>query len=152
MIQGKAMKKKILLVLLTALVLLQFLPLNAPTGSNRNEIKTNEEVKKILRKSCYDCHSDLTVWPWYTKVFPINVYLYHHVEEGKGELNFSEWETLSKKDKAKKGDEILEALEEGEMPLSDYVLLHPNAKISKEELDVLKNWIQGLEEDFQKEP
>lgn len=152
MIQGKTMKKKILLVLLTAFVLLQFLPLTAPNGNNRNEIKGNEEVKKILRKSCYDCHSDLTVWPWYTKVFPVNVYLYHHVEEGKAELNFSEWETLSKKDKAKKGDEILEALEEGEMPLSDYILLHPNAKISKEELEVLKNWLQGLEEDFQKEP
>lgn len=152
MIQGNRMKKKILLVLLTAFVLLQFLPLTAPSGTNPNEIKGNEEVKKILRKSCYDCHSDLTVWPWYTKLFPVNVYLYHHVEEGKAELNFSEWETLSKKDKAKKGDEILEALEEGEMPLGDYILLHPNAKISKDELEVLKNWIQGLEEDFQKEP
>ncbi|MBM9501852.1 heme-binding domain-containing protein [Leptospira sp. 201903071] len=146
------MKKRILLVLITAVVLLQFLPLSVPSGKNENEIQTVDEVKKILKKSCYDCHSDLTVWPWYTKVFPINVYLYHHVEEGKAELNFSEWETLSKKEKAKKGDEILEALEEGEMPLGDYVLLHPNSKISKEELEILKNWIQGLEEDFQKEP
>ncbi|MBM9578754.1 heme-binding domain-containing protein [Leptospira sp. 201903070] len=146
------MKKRILLVLLIGLGLLQFLPLSAPSGKNENEIRTSDEVKKILKQSCYDCHSDLTAWPWYTKVFPINVYLYHHVEEGKAELNFSEWETLSKKDKAKKGDEILEALEEGEMPLQDYVLLHPDSKISKEELEVLKNWIEDLEEDFQKEP
>nr|OCA01179.1 Heme-binding domain protein [Leptospira interrogans serovar Copenhageni/Icterohaemorrhagiae] len=67
------------------------------------------------------------------------------------ELNFSEWELLSKKEKSTKGDSILEVLEEGEMPPLDYILLHPSAKITEEELEVLKNWIQNLEEEYQKE-
>ncbi|MCG6167850.1 heme-binding domain-containing protein [Leptospira sp. FAT2] len=145
------MKKKLLLGFVLALFLLQFLPLNPPGGDNREEIETSDEVKKILRKSCYDCHSDLTVWPWYSKIFPVNAYLYHHVEEGKAELNFSQWKTLTKKEKSTRGDSILETLEEGEMPPADYVLFHPSAKISPEELDVLKNWIQDLEEEYQKE-
>ncbi|PJZ55931.1 heme-binding domain-containing protein [Leptospira barantonii] len=145
------MKKKILLSFAAAILLLQFLPLKPPEGKNQNEIQTSDEVKKILKKSCYDCHSDLTVWPWYSKIFPVNAYLFHHVDEGKAELNFSQWGELSKKEKSNKGDSILETLEEGEMPPSDYVLLHPSAKITKEELEVLKNWIHDLEEEYQKE-
>lgn len=91
------MKKKLFLSLITTILLLQFLPIRPPEGKNRNEIQTSDEVKKILRKSCYDCHSDLTEWPWYSKIFPINVYLYRHVREGKVELNLSEWGSLSKK-------------------------------------------------------
>ncbi|UPY78147.1 heme-binding domain-containing protein [Leptospira weilii] len=145
------MKKKLLLSLITAILFLQFLPIRPPEGTNRNEIQTSDEVKKILRKSCYDCHSDLTEWPWYSKIFPVNVYLYNHVEEGKVELNFSEWNSLSKKAKSTKGDSILETLEEGEMPPRDYVLLHPSAKVTQEELQVLKNWVQDLEEEYRKE-
>ncbi|AJR14566.1 heme-binding domain protein [Leptospira interrogans serovar Icterohaemorrhagiae str. Verdun HP] len=152
-IQKKDMKKKFLfsIAAVITILILQFLPLHPPQGKNQNEIQTSNEVKKILNQSCYDCHSDLTLWPWYSKIFPINFYLYRHVEEGKMELNFSEWELLSKKEKSTKGDSILEVLEEGEMPPLDYILLHPSAKITEEELEVLKNWIQNLEEEYQKE-
>ncbi|EMO71663.1 heme-binding domain-containing protein [Leptospira santarosai] len=145
------MKKKLFLSLITTILLLQFLPIRPPEGKNRNEIQTSDEVKKILRKSCYDCHSDLTEWPWYSKIFPINVYLYRHVREGKVELNLSEWGSLSKKEKSTKGDSILETLEEGEMPPGDYILLHPSAKITREELQILKNWVRDLEEEYGKE-
>ncbi|KXZ30260.1 heme-binding protein [Leptospira santarosai] len=145
------MKKKLFLSLITTILLLQFLPIRPPEGKNRNEIQTSDEVKKILRKSCYDCHSDLTEWPWYSKIFPINVYLYRHVREGKVELNLSEWGSLSKKEKSTKGDSILETLEEGEMPPGDYILLHPSAKITQYELQILKNWVRDLEEEYRKE-
>ncbi|EMJ96061.1 heme-binding domain-containing protein [Leptospira alstonii] len=145
------MKKKLSFSFVAAILLLQFLPLRPPDGKNQNEIQTSEEVKKILRRSCYDCHSDLTEWPWYSKIFPVNVYLYRHVEEGKAELNFSEWGLLSKKEKSSKGDSIVETLEEAEMPPGDYILLHPSAKIAEEELEVLKNWIHDLEEEYRKE-
>ncbi|XDD51755.1 heme-binding domain-containing protein [Leptospira sp. WS92.C1] len=145
------MKKKILLILVFTILLLQFLPLIPPVGNNSNEIKAPDEVKKILKRSCYDCHSDLTVWPWYSKIFPINVYLYHHVEEGKTELNFSGWEILTKKERSNQGDSVLETLEESEMPPTDYILLHPSAKISKEDLEILQNWVHTLEEDYHKE-
>ncbi|EKR63849.1 heme-binding domain protein [Leptospira weilii str. 2006001853] len=145
------MKKKLLFSLITAILFLQFLPIRPPEGTNRNEIQTSDEVKKILRKSCYDCHSDLTEWPWYSKIFPVNVYLYNHVKEGKVELNFSEWNSLSKKEKSTKGDSILETLEEKEMPPGNYILLHPSAKVTREELQVLKNWVRDLEEEYRKE-
>ncbi|MDI7195642.1 heme-binding domain-containing protein [Leptospira santarosai] len=145
------MKKKLFLSLITTILLLQFLPIRPPEGKNRNEIQTSDEVKKILRKSCYDCHSDLTEWPWYSKIFPINVYLYRHVREGKVELNLSDWGSLSKKEKSIKGDSILETLEEGEMPPGDYILLHPSAKITQDELQILKNWVRDLEEEYGKE-
>ncbi|MDI7185428.1 heme-binding domain-containing protein [Leptospira santarosai] len=145
------MKKNLFLSLITTILLLQFLPIRPPEGKNRNEIQTSDEVKRILRKSCYDCHSDLTEWPWYSKIFPINVYLYRHVREGKVELNLSEWGSLSKKEKSTKGDSILETLEEGEMPPGDYILLHPSAKITQDELQILKNWVRDLEEEYGKE-
>ncbi|EMO28680.1 heme-binding domain protein [Leptospira interrogans serovar Bataviae str. HAI135] len=65
------MKKKFLFSIVSAvtILLLQFLPLRPPQGKNQNEIQTTDEVKKILNQSCYDCHSDLTRWPWYSKIF-----------------------------------------------------------------------------------
>lgn len=73
------------------------------------------------------------------------------MKEGKVELNFSEWNSLSRKAKSTKGDSILETLEEGEMPPGNYILLHPSAKVTQEELQVLKNWVQDLEEEYRKE-
>ncbi|TGK35451.1 heme-binding protein [Leptospira gomenensis] len=145
------MKKKIAIVVFTVFVLFQFFPFSVPSGDNSGEIEAPEEVKKILRRSCYDCHSDLTEWPWYTKLFPVNVYLYHHVEEGRAELNFSEWKSLTRKERATKADSVSEVLEEGEMPLRDYLFLHPEAKLSAEDLEVLRDWISFVNEEYQKE-
>ncbi|TGJ99298.1 heme-binding protein [Leptospira semungkisensis] len=125
---------------------LQFIPVLPPLGMNANEIKTEERVKKILRRSCYDCHSDLVQWPWYSKVFPVSLYIAHHIEEGREELNFSEWEALTAAKKADKAEEILEEIEEGEMPPKDYILLHSDAKLDKEEIEILRDWLQTFAE------
>ncbi|EPG67274.1 heme-binding protein [Leptospira wolffii] len=121
---------------------LQFLPVQPPLGMNANEIKTEESVKKIFRRACYDCHSDIVRWPWYSKIFPVSLYIAHHVEEGREELNFSEWESLKPSKKSDKAEDILDEITEGNMPPKDYLLMHPDAKIDPEELETLKDWLQ----------
>ncbi|EQA43325.1 heme-binding domain protein [Leptospira broomii serovar Hurstbridge str. 5399] len=121
---------------------LQFVPVEFPSGKNAKEIQTEESVKKIFRKSCYDCHSDLVKWPWYSRIFPVSLYLIHHVEEGKDELNFSEWEDLKPSEKADLAEKILEEIEDGEMPLWDYKILHPESKLNREDLETVRDWLQ----------
>lgn len=107
-------------------------PLSAPAG-----------VEKILRQSCYDCHSNTTVWPWYSRVAPVSWFVVHHVKEGREHLNFSGWNNLSHKDQAEALDEIREQIEEGEMPLSTYVLGHPEAALSPQEKTELLDWAKA---------
>lgn len=132
--------------ILVVFLALQLIPVQPPLGKNANEIKTEERVKKIFRKSCYDCHSDLVQWPWYSKVFPVSLYISHHIEEGREELNFSEWETLKPEKKADLAEEILEEVEEGQMPPKDYIFLHSNSKLDQEEIEVLRDWLQTFAE------
>ncbi len=107
-IQKNDLKKNFLFsfAAVITILILQFLPLHPPQGKNQNEIQTSNEVKMILNQTSYDCHSDLTLWPWYSKIFPINFYLYRHVEDGKMELNFTERQLLSKNEKSTNGDSI----------------------------------------------
>ncbi|EPG75443.1 heme-binding domain protein [Leptospira fainei serovar Hurstbridge str. BUT 6] len=125
---------------------LQFVPVEFPSGKNAKEIQTEESVKKIFRRSCYDCHSDLVKWPWYSRIFPVSLYLIRHVDEGKDELNFSEWEDLKPSEKADLAEKILEEIEEGEMPLWDYKILHPEAKLDQEDMETVRDWLQTYAE------
>ena len=95
----------------------------------------------ILQTSCFDCHSNYTNYPWYTNIQPIGWWLNHHVDEGKEELNFSEFESYSLKRKLHKLEEIKEMVEEGEMPLSSYTLIHGDTKLSPEQKEILYTWV-----------
>ncbi|PJZ68199.1 heme-binding protein [Leptospira perolatii] len=142
------MKRKVAILGVCTIVLigvLQFVPVEFPSGENAKEIITEETVKKIFRKSCYDCHSDLVRWPWYSKIYPISVYLAQHVRDGKEELNFSSWEDLSQDKRLDKAEDIVEEVEEGKMPPWDYRLLHPDSKLTEEEVVHLKNWLKNYQ-------
>lgn len=93
-------------------------------------------VKEILQRSCYDCHSNETRWPWYSYVAPVSWLLAHDVEEGREELNFSDWARYSKD--THKLEEIAEEVEEGEMPMPIFLVMHSEAKVSESELSLLK--------------
>ncbi|TGK14679.1 heme-binding protein [Leptospira fluminis] len=143
------MKRILIRIGIGSLVLfagLQFIPLQFPSGKNAKEIQSEESVKKIFRKACYDCHSDLVKWPWYSRIFPVSLYLIRHVQEGKDELNFSDWEGMKRSEQADLAEKILEEIEDGEMPPKEYVLLHSEAKLDKEELETLKDWLQSYTE------
>ena len=98
------------------------------------------DVQLILSRSCADCHSNETVYPWYSKVTPFNWFLYDHIDTGRHELNFSVWNTYSKEKKMRKLEEVCEQLEVGAMPLPSYLWIHRDAAMTKSDADVLCGW------------
>lgn len=104
------------------------------------------DVAVILHKACYDCHSNNTHYPWYSNIQPVGMWLAHHVDEGKDELNFSEFGSYKPRRKARKMHELVEEVEEGEMPLESYTLIHGEAKLTAEEKQKLIEWAKGLEQ------
>ena len=97
---------------------------------------SSPEVEAIARRACYDCHSNETVWKTYHRVPGINAAVRHHVDEGRGFLNFSTWDQPQRE-----AEEAIEAIEEGEMPLSSYLWVHPEANLSDADRAAL---IEGL--------
>lgn len=93
-------------------------------------------TRDLAQRACFDCHSNETVWPWYSNVAPVSWVLQRHVDEGRAELNFSTWGSGQE---AAEAEELVEVIREGEMPPSDYLLLHPEARLSASEQDALVN-------------
>lgn len=93
-------------------------------------------TRELAQAACFDCHSNETVWPWYSKIAPASWLLVRDVSEGRGELNFSEWSASEQE-----SDELVEAIRSGEMPPWYYALMHPEARLSDVEKDEL---IAGL--------
>lgn len=145
------MVKKILIVLLVVLVVIQFIrpEKNRATAVSENDITAYytvpENVQSILKKACYDCHSNNTEYPWYANIQPIGWWLQDHINEGKEELNFSEFGTYSAKKAAHKMEEVGEMVEEEEMPLESYTLIHKGAVLTHEEAETLIKWSKQIE-------
>jgi hypothetical protein len=145
------MLKKVLLVLLVAFIVIQFIrpAKNQAAGVSANDISKHVEVPanvaKILERSCYDCHSNNTSYPWYSNIQPVAWWLNDHVVEGKAELNFSEFGSYKPKKQAHKMEEVAEMLEADEMPLKSYTLIHTNAVLNAEEKAAVITWAKSLE-------
>jgi hypothetical protein len=144
------MVKKIAIGLLVALVIIQFFrpARNISADKSPNDI-TNKyavpaSVQEILKTSCYDCHSNNTVYPWYANIQPVAWWLADHVNEGKKELNFSDFLTYSPKKAHHKLEEVNEMVKEGEMPLQSYTIIHQNAKLSEPQKLEIATWADGL--------
>ncbi len=139
--------KKIIGILIVVFVAIQFVPY----GKDHLNPKVVEEphwdspkTRTLFMRACGDCHSNETKWPAYSTVAPVSWFVYKHVEEGREHLNISMWNHQKKN----KGDEAAEEVEEGDMPLSSYLLAHPEAKLSQDETKAL---IQGLKNTFGEE-
>ncbi len=139
--------KKILLILVGLFILIQFIPY----GKDHTNPKVVAEVawdspqtKEIFMRACGDCHSNETKWPWYSNVAPLSWSIYHHVEEGREHFNVSMWGAQKKNE----GEDAAKEVEEGEMPLTSYLLAHPEAKLSDSEK---KAFIEGLKKTFGEE-
>jgi hypothetical protein len=137
--------KVIALFLLVALVGIQFFSTSRNQSDTipRTDFMLVNEVPEIIQKklkvSCYDCHSNNTAYPWYNKVQPVAWILEDHVKEGKAELNFNEWDSLSSRRKASKLKSIISQIENDEMPLDSYTFIHRDAVFSEtEKQDVVK--------------
>jgi hypothetical protein len=142
--------KIIAIVALVALIGIQFIP----TTRNQSDVvpvtdfiatyNPPKEVESILRTSCYDCHSNNTQYPWYNKIQPVAMYLEDHIKHGSEELNFSEFGDYSDRRKKSKLKSFIRQVEQDEMPLESYTLIHRDAKISKSEKKLVLNWINKV--------
>jgi hypothetical protein len=148
------MLKKILLGLLLIFLISQFFPANLPEviKDNPADLLTNNdvpnEIEKMLRTSCYDCHSNETIYPWYSYVSPIKFLVSKDTRDGRKHLNFSDWETYEKGDKLEALDEIGEEVTEGEMPMKIYPITHPDAKLSDADRKAIATWAEDLADSF----
>jgi len=145
------MLRKALVILGLILLGMQFFSpeKNISNLSSGNSIDLNhstpKEIGVLLKRSCYDCHSNNTVYPWYSNLQPFAWWQQSHVVEGKEELNFDEFNTYNVKKKKHKLEEIAEVIENGEMPLGSYTVIHRNAILSPIEKDKLISWAQELQ-------
>ncbi|MBD80970.1 MAG: hypothetical protein CL840_18780 [Crocinitomicaceae bacterium] len=137
--------KRFLIVGLVALVGIQFIPADVnkqegiPATDIRYVYKVPDNVMNILETSCYDCHSNFTNYPWYSQVQPFRLIMDYHIKEGQEELNFSEFGNYSERRKRNKLRAITEQVRERKMPLSSYLLLHPEAVLSKKQIGELND-------------
>jgi len=144
------MIRKILIGLLIVLVIIQFIhpAKNQSEGIAANDITKSfgvpDEVQGILKKACNDCHSNNTVYPWYSKIQPVDWWLNDHVVEGKRKFNLSEFITYPAKKQRKKLEEVIETVKEGEMPLNSYTWIHKEAILTEAEKLTLSNWADTL--------
>lgn len=139
-------------IALIAFVIIQFFP------TDKNESYTTPEtdfmmvdkvpsvIENQLKVSCYDCHSNNTVYPWYSKVQPAAWFLKDHIKEGKAELNFNEWSNYSDRRKKSKLLSIIKQIESGEMPMDSYTLIHKDAILSENDKNVLIAFITKLKD------
>jgi hypothetical protein len=103
-------------------------------------LQVNPQVAAILHRSCQDCHSNTTRWPWYSNVAPVSWFVIDHVNHARTHLNLSEWGSLDNRQAAKKLEEICEEVEDGAMPLESYTYIHWSAKLSPEDIKTLCEW------------
>ncbi|HSU25318.1 MAG TPA: heme-binding domain-containing protein [Pyrinomonadaceae bacterium] len=142
----KKIVKVAAVVIVVLFVLIQFVrpdrnnpPIN-PAETLEASVQVPENVKTVLARSCADCHSNETYYPWYSNISPVSWFLANHIEDGRRELNMSVWSTYSDKKKAKKLEEVCEQVMENEMPLPSYLWIHRDAGLSDPERGLLCDW------------
>ncbi|MDC1519908.1 heme-binding domain-containing protein [Winogradskyella poriferorum] len=144
--------KIISLILLVGFVGIQFVPtdLNQSDTVPKTDFllvnNTQENISALLQESCYDCHSNNTEYPWYNKVQPVAWFLEDHINEGKEELNFNEWDAYSNRRKNSKLKSIISQVKDDEMPLASYTLIHKDAKLSNSEKTLIIDYMKNLKE------
>lgn len=137
------MRKKIFIaiaVLAVVFLAIQLVPVERTNPPVTADFDGPQEVAQVLRTSCYDCHSNESSWPWYSRVAPASWLVAHDVEEAREHLNFSDWASLDDGRRRKLAEEIWEEVEEGEMPLKAYLLAHSEARLDEAAMAVLREW------------
>lgn len=137
------MLKKILIVIAVIIVVIQFIPVDRSNPPITENISAPSNVAAILNTSCYDCHSNETIWPWYAYVAPVSFLVAGDVNGGRKRINFSEWDKYDTDKREKKLEGVVEVTELGVMPLTMYTFAHPNAKLDPVRINVLKDWVTG---------
>jgi hypothetical protein len=135
------MLKRIFYITLAVFIGLQFIPakIENPQTDSSLEIKAPEKVMAVLKRSCYDCHSNQVKIPWYQSIAPASFMVKNHVDLGRQWLNFSIWESYSEKEKDKKLKGIFRTVYAA-MPMASYLSMHEEAKLTKDEIQMIREW------------
>lgn len=136
---GRVLRTTVL-ALVVAFVAAQAVPVDRSNPPVSADVGAPAKVQPILRRACYDCHSNETVWPSYAAVAPISWLVARDVHEGRAELNFSRWSSYGDAARRKKLKETAEEVAEGEMPPWYYTLMHPEAALSEDDVATLRAW------------
>jgi len=154
----KKWAKRVFLSLSVIFCLMQLVPVNRinPPVDPAKKLSPPPEVEAILRASCYDCHSDETQWPWYAKIAPVSWWIASHVQDGRRKLNLSHWTDLSPRVKLDGGPPLSRAqfqrkllgdmetdILEGKMPLSSYLPMHPDARMTPAQFKIVSDWMNA---------
>lgn len=144
------MKKFFLIAGLCVFLVLLGLQFFRPTIENppvTGDFQATKEVKSILVRACYDCHSNQTDVRWYDKIQPVYWKVAEDVTEGRKGLNFSEWNKLAPPDRKAKLWEAVNQIEAGAMPIKSYQFVHTDSRVTKDELLILKSYLQKMVHD-----
>lgn len=139
--------KKILIVIFGVFILMQLIRIDRShlTIDKGKDFASNEiipaDVRAIVKRSCYDCHSFETNYPWYANVSPVSWWIKGHINEGRKFINFSIWETYANEEKSRKLLNSLAYIKPDMMPLPSYISQHPEAKLSVEDKKILNEWM-----------
>ena len=146
------MLRKAIIGIIILFVIIQLVPRNLPevVKDNPDDLLKNNvvpaEIVSMLRASCYDCHSNETVYPWYSYVAPVSWLVKRDTRLGREHLNFSDWQTFEKADMASAYYEIAEEVGDGEMPMKIYPIMHADARLSDEQRKAIVNWAESAAE------
>lgn len=138
--------KKIIFALLVTFIVIQFIQ---PARNQNGQVMPTDiektvvvpaNVLGILKRSCYDCHSNNTHYQWYSHIQPGAWLMAHHIKTGKAMLNFSQFGDLYNRKQQSKLQGIINQVKDGEMPITSYTLIHKNAILTTEQKTILLNW------------
>ena len=148
--------KKILLALLIVFIAIQFIqPAHnisgqvLPTDITKT-VNVPDKVLDIFKNACYDCHSNNTRYPWYVHIQPMGWMMARHIKNGKDNLNFNDFGSYSKRKQANKLQSIETSIKEGTMPLSSYVSMHTDARLSAEDKKLITDWVSVAKDSLSK--
>lgn len=128
--------------LVVVVAALQFVPVDRSNPPVTLDVPSSVPVKNLLRRACYDCHSNQTQWPWYSYVAPVSWFVADHVADGRRELNFSHWDRYDETRRRILLDEAVTEIESGHMPPGSYTWLHGDAVWTAEERARVTAWAQ----------
>lgn len=142
--------KWILLVLAVAAVIMQLIrpekniAKQPPTASIAEHYPIPVSLQSVLQRSCYDCHSNNTVYPWYAEVQPVGWWLNKHIRDGKRGLDFDEYAAYRIMKQYRRFNDIIEQVQEDKMPLPSYLIMHRNAILTTDEKNELVQWCTAM--------
>lgn len=137
----KKLLVRLALVALLVLAAIQLIPVDRSNPPAKLEIPAPPEVRAVLERSCYDCHSNHTRWPWYSYMAPASWFVIRHVRDAREDLNMTEWPLLDVEGQLFFFGEMKKQIAEKNMPLESYLLLHWGSRLSAAERDLLLAWI-----------